>query len=76
MCPHGWSYRRRYEIHLLMHKMSSDAQCITMEINTKFHTHDEMVEQMSKLTEKKIAPSFGLLPPFDTDCGRNKGLGQ
>lgn len=64
------------EAHLLMHEMSSEAQRITMEMNSKFHTHDELVELMSQLTGTRIDPSFGLFPPFYTDCGRNITIGK
>lgn len=64
------------QAHLLMHKMSSDAQRITMEINTKFHTHDELVALMSQLIGTEIDSSFGLFPPFYTDCGRCITIGK
>lgn len=64
------------EAHLLMHQMSSDAQRITMEINNKYHSHDELVDLMSQLTGTEIDPSFGLFPPFYTDCGRNTTIGK
>lgn len=64
------------EAHLLMHKMSSEAQRITMEINNRYHTHDELVELMSQLTGTEIDSSFGLFPPFYTDCGHNITIGK
>lgn len=64
------------EAHLLMHKMSQDALRITMEINNKYHTHDELVALMSELTGTEIDASFGMFPPFYTDCGKNLTIGK
>ena len=47
-----------------------------MEMNNKYHTHEEIVQLMSELTGKKVDESFGMFPPFYTDCGRNIHLGK
>ncbi len=59
------------DAHLVMHEMSQRALQITMEMNNKYHTHDELVGLMSELTGQEIDDSFGLFPPVYTDCGRN-----
>ena len=59
-----------------MHEMSQSALKITMEMNNKYHTHEEIVQLMSELTGKKVDESFGMFPPFYTDCGRNIHLGK
>ncbi len=64
------------ELFELFHKYSSEAIKITMEINSSYHTKDEITELMSKLTGRKIDKSFGLFPPFYTDCGKNIKIGK
>lgn len=63
-------------IHAKMHELSQEAIRITMEINNSYHTHAEMVALMSELTGTDIHPSFGLFPPFYTDCGKNIRIGK
>lgn len=58
------------------HKLSQEAIRITMEINTKYHTPDEIVSLMSDLTGQMIDDSFRLFPPFYTDCGKNIRIGK
>lgn len=49
---------------------------ITLELNTVYHTHDEIVALMSELTGTDVHESFGLFPPFYTDCGKNIRMGK
>lgn len=64
------------EEHLVMHELSQRALKITMELNNKYHTKEEIVQLMSELTGQKIDESFGMFPPFYTDCGRNIHMGK
>ena len=64
------------EDHLVMHELSQRALKITMELNNKYHTKEEIVQLMSELTGQKIDESFGMFPPFYTDCGRNIHIGK
>ncbi len=63
-------------VHAKMHELSQEAIRITMEINNAYHNHDEIIELMSELTGIKIHESFGLFPPFYTDCGKNLHIGK
>ena len=63
-------------IHAKMHELSQEAIRITMQINNSYHTHDELVALMSELTGSEIHDSFGLFPPFYTDCGKNIRMGR
>lgn len=63
-------------IHETMHRLSQEAIRITMSINNSYHTHDEIVALMSELTGTDIDSSFGLFPPFYTDCGKNTHIGK
>ncbi len=64
------------DMHLYMHEASQRARKITFEINSTFHTNEELCELFSKLTGKTIDKSFGLFPPFYTDYGQNISLGK
>ncbi len=59
-----------------MHELSQRALKITMELNNKYHTKEEIIQLMSELTGQKIDESFGMFPPFYTDCGRNIHIGK
>ena len=63
-------------IHAKMHELSQEAIRITMEINNSYHNHDEIINLMSELTGERIHESFGLFPPFYTDCGKNIHIGK
>lgn len=49
---------------------------ICMEINTVYHTPEEIIQRMSELTGKRIDPSFRLFPPFNADFGKNISIGK
>lgn len=53
-----------------------DAIKITMDLNNKYHTPEEIVRIMSELTGKEVDPSFALFPPFYTDFGKNITIGK
>jgi acetyltransferase-like isoleucine patch superfamily enzyme len=63
-------------VHEVMHRLSQEAIRITMELNTKYHTQEEIISLMSKLIGKQIDDSFGLFPPFNADCGKNLTIGK
>ena len=50
------------DAHLVMHEMSQKALQITMELNNKYHTHEEIIQLMSELTGHEIDDSFGMFP--------------
>ncbi len=63
-------------LHETMHRLSQEAIRITLEINSSYHTPEEIVELMSRLTGREVPASFRLFPPFNTDCGKNLRLGE
>ncbi len=63
-------------VHEKMHELSQEAIRITMEINTSYHTREEIVALMTELTGRRVDPSLGLFPPFFTDCGKNLKIGK
>lgn len=62
------------EVHQAMHKLSQEAIRITMEINSRYHTPEEINALMSELVGEPV--EVGLFPPFYTDCGKNIHLGR
>lgn len=64
------------EEHQVMHELSQRALKITMKLNNQYHSHEEIIQLMSELTGQEIDDSFGMFPPFSTDCGRNIHIGK
>ena len=64
------------EMLKIFNELSQEAIKITMEINNKYHTPEEIVDLFSELTSKKVDKSFRLFPPFYTDCGKNITVGK
>lgn len=64
------------KVHLKMHELSQEALRITMELNNKYHTAEEIRNLMEELTGREIDLSFGIFPPFYTDCGKNIKIGK
>ena len=53
-----------------------DAIRVTMGLNNKYHTPEEIREIMTELTGKKIDDTFRMFPPFYTDFGKNITIGK
>jgi acetyltransferase-like isoleucine patch superfamily enzyme len=64
------------DIFEAFHKFSQEALKITSEINNKYNPPEKIRELFSKLTECEIDETFGLFPPFYTDCGKNIKIGK
>lgn len=64
------------EILVYMGKLSQEAMKITARINCGYHEPQELRELFSLLTGREIDESFGLFPPFYTDCGKNLHIGK
>ena len=64
------------EVRILMHQLSQEALRITAELNNQYHTPEEIRALMIELTGEEIDDSFGLFPPFYTDCGKNMHFGK
>lgn len=64
------------EIHQTMHSMSQRALRLTTKINSVYHTPNELRDLMSELTGSDLDETFGLFPPFYTDCGQNITIGR
>ena len=64
------------EYHIFMYGLSQEALRITAKMNNAYHSPEELVGVMRELTSQPDFPSFGLFPPFYTDCGKNIHFGQ
>ena len=64
------------ELHLAFHAFSQEALKITAKLNGQYHTPDEIRQIMAELTANEIDESFGMFPPFYTDCGKNIKIGK
>lgn len=62
--------------HRCMHRLSQRALRLTAEINTGYHTPEELRKLFSQLIGQPVDESFGLFPPFYTDCGKNIHIGR
>ncbi len=64
------------EAHKCMHRLSEEARRGMAELNGGFHTMEEIQELFFKLIDKPVDNTFGLFPPFYTDCGKNITVGK
>lgn len=64
------------EQHKMLHRLAQDAMQITAELNSGYHEPEEVRRLFSELTGKPVDESFGLFPPFYTDCGKNIFIGK
>ena len=64
------------ELFEMFHILSQEALKITAEINNRYHTPEELRTLFSKLIGKEVDETFGLFPPFYTDCGKNITIGK
>ena len=62
--------------HRFMHEASQEAIRITMEINSSYHTPEELRSLLSRLTGMEIDSSVGLFPPVYSDYGKNLHIGR
>lgn len=64
------------ETHQCMCRLSQEALKLTAELNNSYHTPDEILDIMERLTGRPIDPGFRLFPPFYTNCGKNLFIGK
>lgn len=56
--------------------LTQEALKITMEMNSKYHTPEEIQKLFARLTSQPVNKTLGLVPPFFTDCGKNIHIGE
>lgn len=47
-----------------------------MEMNSRYHTPEELRELMARLTGKQVDDTFRMFPPFTADFGKNITIGK
>ena len=64
------------QAHLIMTEAAREAQRVTAELNTGYHTAGQLRALFSRLTGEEADESFSLFPPFYTDFGKNIHIGK
>lgn len=64
------------ELFKTFHILAQDALKVTMELNNKYHSPEEIRELFSELTGREVDDTFRLFPPFYTECGKNINVGK
>ena len=64
------------DVCAFMHEMSEEARRITFELNSAYHSPDEVRALVSRLFGREVDASFRLFPPFYTDFGKNITVGK
>ncbi len=72
----GKHIRAGSQVHQYMHVASQQALKLTAELNGSYHTPKEVRSIFEKIIGKPVDESFGLFPPFYTDCGKNITVGK
>ena len=54
------------EMVTFMRQQGALTRRLLMELNTKYHTDEEIVELFSEITASEVDPSFRMFPPFYT----------
>ena len=64
------------DVYALMNEKSEEARKITFELNSAYHTQEEIRKYISILTGKEIKETLRVFPPFYTDFGKNITIGK
>ena len=64
------------EMITFMRKQGAETRRLLMDLNTNYHTDEEIVDLFSRITATDVDPSFRMFPPFYTDFGKNIHLGK
>lgn len=64
------------EVHDMCYHLAQESLKITMELNSRYNTPEQIRELMSNLIGKPVDDTFMMFPPFNSDCGKNITLGK
>lgn len=56
--------------------LCQEAIRLCMELNSNYHTPEEIRQIMGRLTGREVGEGFTLFPPFYTDFGKNIAIGR
>lgn len=62
--------------HEFMHESLNEALRITHKINNEYHTCEEIQELFAELTNSPVNETLRVIPPFNTDFGKNIHIGK
>ena len=66
----------RPEWQAMFWDLCQEAIRLCMELNSNYHTPEEIRQIMSRLTGREVGEGFSLFPPFYTDFGKNIAIGR
>ncbi len=64
------------KLHLGLHELAEDAMKLTAKLNNGYHEPEERQRLFSEIIGKPVDSSFGIFPPFYTECGKNIFIGK
>lgn len=64
------------DLHHFMRIINEETMRLTFELNSQYHTPEEVREIFSRIIGKPVHKSFLLFPPFYTNCGKNTTVGK
>lgn len=64
------------ELLPFMDEMGEEARRITFELNSSYHTLEQVRELLSRLFAYPVDPTLRVFPPFYTDFGKNIRIGK
>lgn len=64
------------QVHLFMTSVSQEAFKLTNKLNNAYHEPEEVRSIFAQIIGKDVDDTFGLFPPFNTDCGKNIHVGK
>lgn len=66
----------RSEWQAMFWDLCQEAIRLCMELNSNYHTPEEIRQIMGRLTGREVGEGFTLFPPFYTDFGKNIAIGR
>ena len=76
VCDSGERVEKGAEIGQNFDYYLFEAQKILAEMNTGYHTPDQLQELFARLTDRPAEPTLTIIPPFYSDCGKNIRVGK
>ena len=64
------------ELHKMMHELAEKAMRLTAQLNQSYYEPEDRRKIFSEIVGKPVDESFGIFPPFYTECGRNIHVGK
>ena len=63
-------------LHHFMREISEESMRLTFQLNSHYHSQEEVRDIFSRIIGKPVHRSFRLFPPFYTNCGKNITVGK